>query len=115
MPSRQRTYLYLTNQDHLQLVETIKKNWDENGKWNSKLLQANVAALDDWQSGDVGSKVSRQKNKTLVSSVRYKWQLETCLRCLHTDLCVNCSQRACVGDMKLNEEPITISKFLFIH
>ena len=62
---------------------------------------------------DVSSKVSRHENiKPLVSIVR---QPETRLRCLHADLCVNCSQRAGVGDMKLNEEPITILKFLFIH
>ena len=62
---------------------------------------------------DVSSKVSRHENiKPLVSIVR---QPETRLRCLHADLCVNCSQRAGVGDMKLNEEPITILKFFFIH
>ena len=52
----------------------------------SQYIDDNVTVIDSWESGD-------------------------------GDRCVNCSQRAGIHDcdMKLNEKPIKILKFLFIH
>ena len=133
MSIRQRADLYFIHsgvpQDHLQLVETIKKR-----KWNRELLQGkqiykwqccNVRRLAVWRCG----LQSRYENiKPLVPSVRYKRRPETRLCWISMVLkgpfplsgaapklgqrsrprgCVNCSQRAGIDDIKLNEEPMT--------
>ena len=81
MSFRQRTDLYFINTT----VGGNNKKKKEKRKRNSELLQTNVAALGSWQSGYVGTKVSRHENtQCAVQATSGNSPM------LSSDLCGNC-------------------------
>ena len=100
------------NGTYVQPVETIKTESETaNCCKISQYINDHVAALDGWQCEDVGCKVSWHENiKPLVPSVWYNRQPET-----RYGVCWSVCElftKSWHCDMKLNENPITISKIL---